>query len=106
MTSFSGSARQDQSIVTDLNFETEGVEPGTYTTEMVVRSNDPETPEVIIPITLTVTGTVSNEDDFIPTEISLDQNYPNPFNPSTNINYSITEAGQVSLTVYNITSRL
>ena len=31
----------------------------------------------------------------------LDQNYPNPFNPSTTINYSIKQAGAVTINVYN-----
>ena len=29
-------------------------------------------------------------------------NYPNPFNPTTTINFSILEPGEVSLTIYNI----
>jgi len=32
----------------------------------------------------------------------LSQNYPNPFNPSTAINYSIAEAGMVTLKIYNV----
>ena len=37
-----------------------------------------------------------------PDELKLVQNYPNPFNPSTTISFSIPEAGQVKLTVFNI----
>ncbi len=36
-----------------------------------------------------------------PTTYSLGQNYPNPFNPSTTIDYSLSAAGQVKLTVVN-----
>jgi hypothetical protein len=32
----------------------------------------------------------------------LSQNYPNPFNPSTKINFSIQNAGLVTLKIYNI----
>lgn len=37
-----------------------------------------------------------------PVEFALDQNYPNPFNPATTINYSIPEAGNVEIKVYDI----
>jgi len=37
-----------------------------------------------------------------PLSFNLDQNYPNPFNPSTNINFSIPESGNVRLAVYNL----
>lgn len=41
-------------------------------------------------------------DSAIPTDYAVSQNYPNPFNPSTTIRFSIPEAGNVSLWVYNV----
>ena len=40
--------------------------------------------------------------DGIPASFELAQNYPNPFNPSTKIRYSLTNASNVKLTVFNV----
>jgi len=38
----------------------------------------------------------------LPARIALEQNYPNPFNPSTQIRYTLPEAGEVRLEVFNL----
>jgi alkaline phosphatase D len=43
-----------------------------------------------------------SSDNVIPGDFILTQNYPNPFNPSTNIGFSIPQAGMVKLIVYNL----
>ncbi len=42
----------------------------------------------------------------LPTFTSLSQNYPNPFNANTSISYTLAEAGNVGLSVYDISGRL
>jgi hypothetical protein len=38
----------------------------------------------------------------IPTVYALSQNFPNPFNPTTTIEYSIPQSGNVNLVIYNM----
>jgi predicted CXXCH cytochrome family protein len=53
----------------------------------------------------TPTGIEDISESGMPLRYSLDQNYPNPFNPSTEIQFSIKQAGKVVLKVYDITGR-
>jgi len=50
-------------------------------------------------LTVTGSGIVS---DLVPQRLSLEQNYPNPFNPVTQIKFSLPQAGQVQMQVYNL----
>ena len=40
-----------------------------------------------------------------PTSFEVSQNYPNPFNPSTKINYSVAQASNIRLVVFDILGR-
>lgn len=49
----------------------------------------------------------SNEiENAIPSGYELAQNYPNPFNPSTNIKFTVQDAGMVSIKVYDLAGRM
>ena len=74
---------------------------GSYDDILVIFSNDPIHPETEVDL-MGVCEENSGLEDNLPLITSIDKNYPNPFNPETNINYSLAEAGNVSIVVYNI----
>ena len=45
---------------------------------------------------------IDGENARLTSNFSLYQNYPNPFNPITNINYSLSQSGDVILVIYNL----
>ena len=42
----------------------------------------------------------------MPEKFVLGQNYPNPFNPKTNIEYRISNAEHVTLSIYNLLGQI
>ena len=51
-----------------------------------------------------INGVITNAvdvEDAAPVAFTVEQNIPNPFNPTTTINYSLAQAGDVAVEVYN-----
>ena len=76
---------------------------GTFQGNIIVESNDPDSPIIVI---LRGSGfqetSVENQLTYYPDQFVLYQNYPNPFNPSTTIEFDLPKATHVSLKIYNI----
>ncbi len=65
--------------------------------------NNPSTWQPVAIAGTAVTATdIEEANSALPYEFALEQNYPNPFNPSTNIEFSIPNASDVRLDVYNV----
>ncbi len=76
----------------NYSFIDKNLEAGSYTYRLV---------QIDLDGTRTESKVVNVEIHSIPAEYALMQNYPNPFNPSTEIEYSIPESGNVKLKVFN-----
>jgi hypothetical protein len=89
----------------NLSFNTVGVDAGVYQTKLQLLNNS-QSSAVEIPITLSVSTAVSNEEEpSRPSEFRLRSAYPNPFNPETTLSFELPEAGVVTLEVYDVLGR-
>ncbi|MCB9068376.1 MAG: T9SS type A sorting domain-containing protein [Calditrichae bacterium] len=79
----------------------------TYYANINIKTNDPFTPTIEIPILIKANKSVNiTSRNSIPVKFQINQNYPNPFNPSTNIEYAIPYQNRVRVTIYNILGQM
>ncbi|MCF7805916.1 MAG: T9SS type A sorting domain-containing protein [Candidatus Marinimicrobia bacterium] len=74
--------------------------------DWAISAKEDSTDGVLAPKLIYEEATSIENEGIVPAEYSLNQNYPNPFNPSTNIEFTLPEAGHTSLEVYNATGQL
>ncbi|MBU0690856.1 T9SS type A sorting domain-containing protein [bacterium] len=56
-------------------------------------------------INIGIISKAETQPEIVPSAFALHQNYPNPFNPSTTIAFTLPQAGQTSLVVYDLLGR-
>jgi hypothetical protein len=87
-------------------FDAGALAPGDYSAVLSVYNNDPSDPQIIIPVDLEVSATSVEPVSRTPAEFALFPGYPNPFNASITIQYSLAEAGHVTLQITDLQGRI
>ncbi len=60
--------------------------------------------EVSLPVYYSVAGVPWN-DPYVPKTTTIESTYPNPFNAETSINYTLSNSGWVTMTIYDLAGR-
>ncbi len=88
-----------------VNFDSNFLWAGTHTASLVFSSNDPDHPDTLVAVELSVTP-VSAVGDGLPRHLVFHGAVPNPFNPATDIKFSLPGNASVDLGIYDIAGRL
>ncbi|MDO9578416.1 MAG: C25 family cysteine peptidase [Candidatus Cloacimonadales bacterium] len=101
----SGFISDDSSLDIEIFIDATLLDIGIYYADIIIHSNDPANPEIIIPVMLNIVEVSTNE-LLSPFITKLENNYPNPFNIETIIEYQISDANIANLQIYNIKGQL
>lgn len=96
-----GTITAGSSAEVQLTADAQNLDLGTYEGRITLWSNDPSEPEIIIPVTFTVTVNTANESiTSISEAISVK---PNPFNDHLTLSFNLFEESSFNIELYNST---
>jgi hypothetical protein len=102
----SGAVPAGDSLQIEILLDPTGMNVGNYYADIIIYSNDPDEPEVTVPVHLYVRSGSGIEEVKIPKVFSIKQNYPNPFNRQTVIRYGCPKRSTVVIQIFDIMGRL
>lgn len=100
----SGSIAPQQDLELEVTFSPDGLPDGTYEFPMVIGTNDPDQPEIIVEVTMIV-DSVSDEDEGTPLTFELSPAYPNPTLGVTTIEFALPQAERATLEIFDLSGR-
>ena len=83
-----------------------GIKYSVDSAELIITSNDPDEPELLVQVYLEVTPVSIENDQLSTAKFKFYGNYPNPFNPETTINFALLESSKVKIDVFNMKGQL
>jgi len=102
---YAGSVAPGGEQIVALGFDSSSIDPGPYSAELVLRSNDPEGVEQRLPVVMTVTEPISTRDDPARLESRLLGNHPNPTSSTTTVQFVLGASATVQLEVISVTGQ-
>ncbi len=99
----SGTVPGESTDEVTITFNAGDIDEGTVLeANMIIGNNSVLGEDLVVPVSMTVGPDAIGEEPIQLLITALGKNFPNPFNPVTNISYSLSQAGDVTISIYNI----